>query len=321
MERPVLVTGASGVVGSHVVRQLLQAGIGVVATDMLPGPGPLLDRFDVPYERVDVRDAPLLVEVIRSTRATRVIHLAALVGEWYNRHPMGNHETNVGGTLNVLEAARLCGLERVVFASTWSFYDVRGTAHGHPEYVPVPETMPPSPERPYEIAKYACERYAFWFRTMYGLEFAAMRFGNYYAAERIYHGNTRSAGPLMDLVTAAAARRPLRLERGADQGFDAIFVKDCAAGCVAAVLAEQTPSAVYNIGTGIASTLAQAAAILREAEPAADLTVGPGLLDAKHYCALDITRARMELGYAPRYSFRDGLVECMHELREEMKRR
>ncbi len=321
MENPVLVTGAGGVVGSHVVRQLVAAGIGVVAADMLPGPGPLLDRLDVPYERVDVRDPLRLVEVIRSTRVTRIIHLAAVVGEWYNRHPMENHETNVGGMLNVLEASRLCGVERVVFASTWSFYDVRGTAHGHPEYVPVPETMPPSPERPYEIAKYACERYAAWFRTMYGLESAAMRFGNYYAAERIYHGNTRSAGPLMDLVTAAAGRHPIHLERGADQGFDAVSVKDCAAGCVAAVRAEQTPSAVYNIGTGAVSTLAQAAAILREAEPAADLTVGPGLLDAKHYCALDITRARTELGYAPRFSFRDGLVECMHELREELERR
>lgn len=318
---PVLITGAAGAVGCHVTRQLVDGGVDAVACDMLAEPGPMLTGVDVPYMRVDVRDPALLLEVFHTIRPRRVIHLAALVGEWHNRHPLGNHETNVGGTINVLEAARLSDVERVVFASTWSFYDVRGTAHAHPEYVPVPETMPPAPERPYEIAKYTCERYAFWFRTLYGLEFAALRFGNYYAAERFYHGATRSPGPLMDLLIAAATRGRCRVDRGGDQGLDAVFVKDCAAGCVAAVRAEQTPSGVYNIGTGRASTLKEAAAILREEEPAADLTVGPGLLDAKHYCALDITRAGKELGYAPRYRLKEGLVECVRELREVMKGR
>lgn len=314
MTAPVLVTGASGVVGSHVVCRLREARIPVVAADMLPEPGPLLAGADVPYVRLEIRDAALLVEVLRETGVRRVIHLAALVGEWHNRHPLGNHETNVGGTINVLEASRLCGVERVVFASTWSFYDVRGTAHGHPEYVPVPETMPPAPERPYEIAKYACERYALWFRALYGLEIAGLRFGNYYAAERLHHGATRSPGPLMELLVAAAERRPLRLPRGGDHGFDAVYVKDCAAGCVAAVRAPSTPSGIYNIGSGRASTLAEAAAILSEAAGVA-LGAGPGLLEAKHYCALDITRARTELGYAPRYALRDGLLECLETLR------
>jgi len=314
----ILVTGASGVVGSHVVRQLLGAGHAVVATDVLPGPGPILNGIEgLAYHRLDIRDLAQLLELLAAVRTDRIIHLAALVGEWYNRHPLANHETNVGGTLNVLEACRLSGVRRVVLASTWSLYpDFHGTRHGHPDYVPVPETTPPDPKRPYEIAKFTCERYASWYRDLYGLEYAALRFGGYYAAERRFQREPRGAGPINEMVAAAAARQPFRLEVGGDQGFDAVYVKDCAAGCVAAALAPSVPSGVYNIGTGEVVTPAKAAAILRELVPECDIVVGGGFLPAKHLCRLDIARARSELGYAPGYGLREGLIDCVAALRD-----
>lgn len=313
----ILVTGASGVVGSHVVRMLLAAGHEVTATDILPGPGPILGGLaGVRYGRLDVRDLSLVMEVLTTARPERIIHLAALVGEWYNRHPLGHHETNVGGTLNLLEACRLTGIGRLVFASTWSMYpDFRGTRHGHPTYDPVPEDTPPDPVRPYEVAKYTCERYAAWYRQLHGLEFAALRFGGYYAAERRFQREARAAGPLSDMIVAAASGRPFRLDAGGDQGFDAVYVRDCAAGCVAAALAPSTPSGVYNIGAGQTVTLAEAAGVLLELVPGADIAVGPGLLPVKHLCRLDITRAQRELGYEPRYPLRDGLRECLAVMR------
>lgn len=313
----VLVTGASGVVGSHVVRRLLEKGQDVVAADVLPGPGPLLD--DIPslaYQRLDVRDLAQVLELFASTKPDRMIHLAALVGEWYNRHPLGNEETNVGGTLNLLEACRLSGVRRIVLASTWSLYpSFRGTRLGHPHYEPVPETTPPDPVRPYEIGKYACERYAAWYRELYGLEFAALRFGGYYAAERRFQREPRNPGPMYDMLAAVGAGRPYRLEVGGDQGMDLVYVKDCAAGCAAAVLAPSTPSGVYNIGTGEAVTLLQAATVLRDLVPGSQIAVGGGLLPAKHLCRLDITRARKELGYEPQYRLREGLAECLEQIR------
>ncbi|MGQ0568874.1 MAG: NAD-dependent epimerase/dehydratase family protein [Armatimonadota bacterium] len=313
----ILLTGASGVVGSHVVRQLLAAGHPVVAADVLPAPGPILEGIQgVNYQRLDVRDLAHVLEVLGAVRPDRVIHLAALVGDWYNRHPLGNHETNVGGMLNMLEGCRLFGVRRIIFASTWSLYpDFHGTRHGHPEYAPVSEDTPPYPIRPYEIAKYTCERYAAWYRELHGLEYAALRFGGYYAAERRFQREPRGAGPINDMLAAVAAGRPYRLDAGGDQGMDLIHVKDCAGGCVAAALAQATPSGVYNIGTGEAATLVQAAAILREIAPASDITVGPGFLPAKHLCRLDITRARTELDYGPRFRLKEGLADCLAALR------
>jgi len=240
-----------------------------------------------------------------------------VVGDWYNQHPQANEETNVGGTLNMLEACRFSGVERIVLASTWSFYpSFKGTRHGHPHYEPVPETTPPDPVRPYEIGKYACERYAAWYRELHGLEFAALRFGGYYAAERRFQREPRGAGPVNEMLAAMAAGQPYRLDTGGDQGMDLVYVKDCAAGCVAAALAESTPSGVYNIGTGEASTLRQAAVILRDLVPGSDITVGPGLLSAKHLCRMDITRAKTELGYEPRFALREGLADCLAALRD-----
>lgn len=207
-------------------------------------------------------------------------------------------------------------MRRVVFASTWSLYpDFRGTPHGPPDYRPVPETTPLDPQRPYELTKYACERYAAWYRQLHGLETAGLRFGGYYAAERRFQREPRGAGPVNEMVAAVAAGRPFRLDAGGDHGMDLVHVKDCAAGCVAAALAPGAPSGIYNIGTGEAVTLTQAAAILRELEPAADLTVGPGWLSTRHLCRLDISRARAELGYAPRFALHEGLADCLGTLR------
>ncbi len=240
-----------------------------------------------------------------------------LVGEWYNQHPLANEETNVGGTLNMLDACRLSGVRRIVLASTWSLYpDFHGTRHGHPHYEPVSETTPPHPVRPYEIGKYACERYAAWYRELHGLEFAALRFGGYYAAERRFQREPRGAGPINDMLSAVAAGRPYRLEAGGDQGMDLVYVKDCAAGCGAAALARSTPSGIYNIGTGVASTLLQAAVILRDLAPGSEIVVGAGQLPAKHLCRMDITRAKTELGYEPRYMLREGLADCLAALRD-----
>jgi UDP-glucose 4-epimerase len=313
----ILVTGASGVVGSHVIKQLLGEGHDVVAADILPDAGPIIGGIaNLPYQRLDVRDLAQILEAFGRVKPARVVHLAALVGEWYNQHPLANEQTNVGGTINMLEACRLSGVKRIVLASTWSMYpSFKGTRYGHPHYEPVPETTPPDPVRPYEIGKYTCERYAAWFRELHGLEFAALRFGGYYAAERRFHREPRGAGPLNDLLAAVVTGRPYRLDAGGDQGMDLIYVADCARGCVAAVLAGSTPSGVYNIGTGEASTLRQAAEILRELVPGSDIMVGPGLLPSKHLCRMDIARAKTELGYAPRHALRDGLAAFLEQMR------
>lgn len=315
--KPIVITGAAGTVGSHVVRTLAADGRPVVATDQMAEPTlPLCGVEALNYRRMDICDFSQVMEVLQEVRPQVVIHLAALVGDWYNLHPLTSLETNLGGTLNMLEACRLLGVKRLVFASTWALYGgLEGTPHAHPEYRPVPEDTPPVLVRPYEIVKHSCERYAAWYRRVYGLEFAAVRFGAYYAAERMLQAEARSSGALNDMIRAVSHGKSYQLEAGGDQGFDAVYIKDCAAGVTAAALAASTPSGVYNIGTGKASTVGEAAKILRELAPGIDISVGPGLLPTKHYCALDISRAQKELGYSPRFTLREGLTDCLSEIK------
>ncbi len=315
--KPILVTGAAGVVGSNVVKTLVSSGRRVVAVDVLSGPGLVLRDVDgLDYRRMDITDFSQVFEVFQDVRPEVVVHLAALVGDYFNQHPLANLNVNLHGTLNLMETCRLLGVKRMVFASTWTVYgNLGGTPHAHPAYTPVPEDLPPVLDRPYEILKYTTERYAAWYRKLYGFEYAAVRFGNYYAAERLLQAEARGSGPLNDMIRAVSQGQSYRLEAGGEQGFDAVYIKDCAGGVVAAALAEATPSGSYNIGTGRASTLIEAAAILRGLVPGVDISVGPGLLPAKHYCALDISRARTELGYCPRFSLKEGLADCLAEIR------
>ena len=120
--------------------------------------------------------------------------------------------------MNILEAARLAGVRRVIMASTRTVYpDFEGSPYGPPEYRPVPEDHPLCPDRPYEIWKQAGERIGRHYRERFGIEFAAFRFAPYYAAEwaeRARLGGQRVMGQVHGLIRHASRSLPATLPGG-----------------------------------------------------------------------------------------------------------
>ena len=318
-----MVTGACGRIGRHVVRQLLERGIEVGGSDVGASAarlGDLAGRVEV--EATDVRDLAALVQSFRNRRVSRVVHLAARFGQASDRHPRSSMEVNLGGTLSVLEAAQLCGVERVVMASSHSLYPPAAGVHGPPEWEAVGESCPVDPARPYTIMKLACEQLGRFFARRRGVEFAAVRFSSFYGAERaIQRGNSLSDA-LNRMIIDALEGIPVRFERGGEQVFDPVYIKDCAHGVVCALLADrELDGRIYNIGGGRPVTLNEAAAAVRAALPGADIEVGPGLgfaggdSAAGHLPWLDIGRARREIGYRPQYTLEQGIRDTIGELR------
>ena len=195
-DRPVLVTGATGLVGAWLTRRLVEAGADVVCLvrDWVPQSELVRSRTieQVKVVRGDVRDRDLLERTIGEYETSTVIHLAAqtIVGI-ANRNPISTFESNIQGTWNLLEACRRSpGVRSIVMASS-------DKAYGDQEVLPYGEDTPLEGRHPYDVSKSCADLIAQTYAKTYGLPVAVTRCGNFYGGgdlnwNRIVPGTIRS---------------------------------------------------------------------------------------------------------------------------------
>ena len=304
----VLVTGGLGVNGCWVTRDLLEAGHEPVVFDNRPDFTLLRDVSDAfPFVQGDVADLDRLVSACRDHRVERVCHLAALYPDACNADPVLGFRVNAGATVNVLEAARLSGVPRVVFTSSIGALSEVAAAHLEPTLIPVAEDAPAYPVHAgvYGASKVAGELMGIQYRRLFGIEFAALRFAAIYGIGK--HGARHGSHNVIwaEIVENAVAGRPSSFPRGGDQRLDLTYVRDVAQAVVLACTASALESSVFHIGSGRSHTLRDFADAVRAAVPGARIDVGPGMdprgMGRAGYFLMDIARARRELGYEPRY--------------------
>ena len=167
----VLVTGGAGFVGSNVVRRLLELGAEVTVLDNLETGHRETVPESVRFVDGSVEDASLLGRLVDETQL--ILHLAARNIIVSTRNPRDDFSTNVGGTLNVLIAARQSRVERVVYSSSASVY-------GNSRYLPVNEDDAPNLLSPYAVSKFAGESYCRAFYESYQLPTSVVRYSNVY---------------------------------------------------------------------------------------------------------------------------------------------
>lgn len=300
----VLVTGGFGVNGSWVVRRLVERGHDVVVVENRDDRSLVPDVADaVTVDLGDVADADRMREVLQRHRPEVVVHMAAVIGA--GADPLTGVAVNIGGTAAVCQAAVEAGVARVVYTSSRAVYGALQGRHAHPEYQPITEDHPRRPVGLYDVTKLSSEELGGWWARNHGIEFVSLRFATIFGPGKLQrHGGFSTYSSMIELP---AAGRPVRLERGGDERDDVIYVDDVADAVVAAVLTPgPLPHDAYNIGTGSTVSLHDLADAVRAAVPGAELDIGPGLdpmgMGASYYGALDSTRARVDLGWAPRYS-------------------
>lgn len=300
----ILVTGAGGFIGAAVTRALAARGDEVAAFDVAVSPAlaSLCARHPtvkaVPGE---ITEWPHLAEALRAARPDAVIHCAAIVGVVASLDaPFATMRVNIGGALNLMEAMRLFGVKRLVNLSTEEIY-------GPFESERITEDHPCRPMLPYGISKYAVEQLARDQARLHGLDILHVRTCWVYGP-----GLPRPRVPKI-LIEAAAEGRALHLPAGGDFRVDHVYIDDLVAGILAVLDLPRHRFDAYHIASGAAPSLAEMVAIIKELVPGADLSVGPGQyqvggrVEVVRKGALDISRARAELGYAPRYDIRAGL--------------
>lgn len=302
----VMVTGGAGFIGSHVVDGCLAAGHDVVVLDDLStGKRSNLD----PRARLhvaDLTDQPAVERVVDAERPEVICHLAAKANVRESMvEPILYAQVNIIGSLSVLEAARKHGVRKVVYASTG------GAVYGEPEYLPVDEQHPIKPVDPYGASKHHVEHYLFIYGLHFGLDYTILRYPNVYGPRQDPFGE---AG-----VVAIWAERMLHgkeavINGSGEQQRDFCYVGDVARGNVLALT--RGSREIYNLGTGVGTSINQVYALLREATGYQGPEVhGPAKQGEVLRTWLDVAKAREGLGWEAQVPLREGLQLTVDSLR------
>ena len=322
--RKVLVTGGLGIIGAFVCRALLAASRQPVIYDLGSDAGLIRDiQDDCVIERGSVTDLPRVMGVVSQHRPDAIIHLAGHVGPDVERFPWTSLNANVVGTATVFEAARLSGIQRIVFPSSRQVYGPVAEKHRHPLYEPVTEEHPREPLLFYGKLKRVCEDVADHYAQLYGLDIIALRFGSTFGPGRF--GRHAKVSPVMALIESAIANRPFSIEYGADQSDDLCYSGEYANGLTTALdsIARPGKFRAYNISAGELVSLREMISVLKRLYPSWRGEAGPGLdyrrLGAGYYFRMATQKAQSELGFKPRFDFRAAVIDFAETL-ERLKR-
>lgn len=305
----ILVTGA-GLVGCHVAKELSDRGHDVVLYDLRPDAtyvSEVAPAADV--EVGDVCDLARMTALLELHQTEVVFHSAFLMGGVLDDDPMQGLRVNVDGTMVVGEAVRLVGARRLLFAGTFGIYDW-GRATG-----PIDEDFPVLGAHFYTSSKIAAERLLAAFAARYGFEHATLRFAQVYGHG--HYAGADLAGPSMErVVTDALEGGQVQIDQWYLAVNDYVYVEDLAAG-VANACELPLPHDLYNLGSGSVRGPHDIAEAIRSVVPGTEVEVLPEPDDPiwNHFFPLDISRARAELRYEPRFGLEDGFRAMVESAR------
>jgi UDP-glucose 4-epimerase len=297
----ILVTGGAGFIGSHLAEAFAADGHDVVVFDNFE---PFYDRRIKDHNvEGDVRDGDLVADLVGE--ADYVYHQAAQAGVRPSvENPRKYDAINVDGTLNVLDAARDTGVERVVLASSSSVY-------GKPQYLPYDEDHPTLPVSPYGASKLAAERYGMAYSDVYDLPVVALRYFT------VYGPRMRPNMAISNFVSRCMNDRPPVIYGDGTQTRDFTYIDDVIAANRTLLSTDAADGEFMNIGSTDTIEIRTLGMEIRDQlAPDFDLEYDDRHdADAEHTHA-DTSRANELLDYEPTTSIREGVEQFVAWYRE-----
>jgi UDP-glucose 4-epimerase len=300
-----LVTGGAGFIGSNLTDALLARGDEVIVVDDLStgrreNLEPGLANGATLIE-ADIRDRAAIEELTGREQPEVIFHLAAQIDVRKSiADPAFDASINVGGTANVLDAARAAGTRRIVFSSTGGA--IYGEGDG--QQLPLPEDAPLAPEAPYGQSKFAGEGYLALYERLYGLSTIPLRLGNVYGPRQDPLGEAGVVAIFCGRLREG--KRPTVFGDG-KQTRDYIYVGDVVSAMLAA--AESETTGPVNIGTGIETDVLELVSALGELGGAGDFEpeLAPPRTGEVQRISIDPGRAERELGWRAEMGLKEGL--------------
>ena len=315
----ILVTGSAGAIGSNVARMLLKQGRNVVVYDRVPpaSDNNLLADFgdNMKVEVGNITNLANIFDVIKRNKVEGIIHCAAMLPPHMNNlQPIEALTVNIIGPANMLEAARILGLERVIVASA-------AGVMGRPQDLVTPrkeEDVILPLAGIYPLSKLTCEQLVFTYRQLHNVNTTAFRPRNVYGP-----GANFRVQPLFEVVFAALAGNNFVRETGGDSTFDYTYVKDIAKGIVQLYDCQSPPQYVYNLSRGKSTKMSEVFEAVRGLFPDLRIEVGPGpwegvieggkefelTIHPAEMPPQDITRAQQDFGFKPEWDIERGIAD------------
>jgi nucleoside-diphosphate-sugar epimerase len=304
-----MVTGGAGWLGSHLVQALNKVEAKIVVYDNLKE-ATAKDLIQGRAEMVngDILDFALLTDTVRRYRVNKIVHAAAIVGTPASfAQPALTIRVNIEGTINVLEVMKN---ERVMLGVNISTEET----YGEFQYEPAGEDHPLKPASLYGITKVAVEQIADYYYRLYKVNMISAR------ASWLYGPRLHRLRPPQNFIENALQGKKTIVACGGDQRIDYTYITDFTDGLISILNKVNLPYRVYNISSGRAYNLYEMARIMEEVVPGSEFEIGPGLIHfsedfpAPQKGALNIERARRDLGFSPKFDLREGLRQNIKEV-------
>ncbi|HEX4464103.1 MAG TPA: NAD-dependent epimerase/dehydratase family protein [Solirubrobacterales bacterium] len=300
-----LVTGGAGFIGSNLTDALLARGDeAIIVDDLSTGRRENIERAlanGATLVEADIRDRAAIEEIAGRERPEAIFHLAAQIDVRKSiADPAFDASINVGGTANVLEAARAAEVRRVVFSSTGGA--IYGEGDG--QELPLGEDAPLAPEAPYGQSKFAGEGYLSLYERLYGLSSVPLRLGNVYGPRQDPLGE---AGVVAIFCGRLREGKQPTVFGDGKQTRDYIYVGDVVSAMLAA--AEAETSGPINIGTGIETDVLELVSALGELGGGGNFEpeFAPPRTGEVQRISIDPARAASELGWRAEMDLKEGL--------------
>ena len=295
-----LITGGLGFVGSNLAERAIRAGARVTVLDDMTVGRPENIEAGLSYRLVPgtVTDAALVTKLV--AESDYVAHLAARNIIVSTANPRSDFEVNIGGTINVLLAAREHATQQVVYTSSASVY-------GNPQHLPISEYERTKTFSPYSVSKLAGENYCRAFYETYGVRVASVRYSNVYGPKQ--DPSNPYCGVVSKFMEAYAQNRRPQIHGDGAQTRDFTYVDDAVDATLVAMLSPKAEGSVFNLGTGIETSINELARVIgrlmnSDIEP---VHVDRRDIDNIRRRVLNIEKIRTRLRWLPQVGLEEGL--------------
>jgi UDP-glucose 4-epimerase len=302
----VVVTGGAGFIGSNLAEELSKKHQVIVLDDLSTGREINLEGLDVEFIKGSITDLSLLNRVFSGV--DYVFHEAALPSVQRSvENPVATNEVNIGGTLNVLMAARDQGVKKIMFASSSSVY-------GDTPTLPKHESMTPAPMSPYAVTKLTGEHYFKVFSSLYGLKMTCLRYFNVFGPRQ--DPKSQYAAVIPNFITKILNHESPLIHGDGEQTRDFTFIRDVVHANILAM--ESSSEGIFNIACDRRVSLNVLADQIMEIigerrEPIYD---APRSGDVRDSLA-DYALAKEHLNYEPGFTLLQGLEETIQWFRNQ----